>query len=41
MFGDNPSGWAFGRMGQTHMGIGIPFRALVAGLTTDEFLLLR
>lgn len=41
MFGDNPSGWAFGRMGQIHMGRANPFRALVAGLTADEFLLLR
>ena len=41
MFGDNPSGWAFGRTGQIHMGRANPFRALVAGLTADEFLLLR
>lgn len=41
MFGDNPSGWALGRMGQIHMGRANPFRALVAGLTADEFLLLR
>ena len=40
MFGDNPSGWAFGRMGQIYMGRAIPFGALVAGLTADEFLLL-
>lgn len=41
MFGDNPSMWAFRRMGQIHMGRANPFRALVAGLTADEFLLLR
>ena len=41
LFGDNPSGWALGRMGQIHMGRANPFRALVAGLTADEFLLLR
>lgn len=41
LFGDNPSGWAFGRMGQIHMGRANPFRALVAGLTADEFLPLR
>lgn len=41
LFGDNPSGWAFGRMGQIHMGGANPFGALVAGLTADEFLLLR
>lgn len=33
--------WAFRRMGQIHMGRANPFRALVAGLTADEFLLLR
>ena len=41
LFGDNPSGCAFGRTGQIHMGSANPFRALVAGLTADEFLLLR
>ncbi len=41
LFGDNPSGWAFGRMGQIHMGRANPFGELVAGLTADEFLLLR
>lgn len=41
LFGDNPSGWAFGRTGQIHTGRANPFRALVAGLTADEFLLLR
>ena len=41
LFGDNPSGWAFGRMGQIHMGRVNPFRALVAGLAADEFLPLR
>ena len=41
LFGDNPSGWAFGRMGQIHMGRANPFGALVAGLAVDEFLLLR
>ncbi len=41
LFGDNPSRWAFGRMGQIHMGRANPFRALVAGLTADEFQLLR
>lgn len=40
LFGDNPSGWAFERMGQIHMGRANPFRALEAGLTADEFLLL-
>ena len=39
MFGDNPSGWAFRRMGQIHMGKANPFGALVAGLPADEFLL--
>lgn len=41
MFGDNPSGWAFGRVGQIHMGRANPFRALVADLTANEFQLLR
>ena len=41
MFGDNPSGWAFGRMGQIDMGRANPFGALVAGLTADELPLLR
>ena len=41
LFGDNPSGCAFGRTGQIHMGSANPFRALVAGLTADELLLLR
>ena len=41
MFGDNPSGWAFGRMGQIHMRRANSFRALMAGLTADESLLLR
>ena len=41
MFGDSHSGWAFGRMGQIHMGGANPFGALVAGLTADEFLLPR
>lgn len=41
LFGDNPSGWAFGRMGQINMGRANLFGALVAGLTTDEFLLPR
>ena len=41
LFGDNPSGWAFGRMGQIYMGRANPFGALVAGLTADECLLLR
>lgn len=41
LFGDNPSGWAFGQTGQIHTGRANPFRALVAGLTADEFLLLR
>lgn len=40
MFSDNPSGRAFGRMVQIHMGKANPFGALVAGLTADEFLLL-
>ena len=40
LLGDNPSGWAFGRMGQIHMGRANPFGALVAGLTADESLLL-
>ena len=40
MFDDNPSRWAFGRMGQINMGRANPFGALVAGLTADEFLLL-
>ena len=38
---DNPSGRAFGRMGQIHMGRANPFGALVAGLIADELLLLR
>ena len=38
MFGDNPSGWALGRMGQIHMGRANPFRALVACLAAEEFL---
>lgn len=37
---DNPSGRAFERMGQIHMGRVNPFRALVAGLNADESLLL-
>ena len=41
LFGANPSGRAFGRMGQIHMGRTNPFGALVAGLTADEFLPLR
>ncbi len=41
MFGDNPSGWALGRMGKIHMERANPFRALVPGLTADEFLLFR
>ena len=41
LFGDNPYGRAFGRMGKIHMGRANPFRVLVAGLTADEFLLLR
>ena len=41
LFGDNPSGRAFGRMGQTYMGRANPFGKLVTGLTADEFLLLR
>lgn len=41
MFGDNPSMWAFRRMGQIHTGRANPFRALVAGLTADKLLLLR
>lgn len=41
MFGDNPSGWAFGRMGQIHMGRATPFRVIMVGMTADEFLLLR
>lgn len=39
--GDNPSGWAFGQMGQIHMGRANPFGALVAGHAADEFLPLR
>ena len=41
LFGDNPSGWAFGRTGQIHMGRANSFRAIVAGLTADEFQLPR
>ena len=41
LFGDNPSGRAFGQMGQIHMGKANPFGTLVAGLTADEFRLLR
>lgn len=41
MFGDNPSGWALGRMGQIYMGRANPFGALATGLTADEFLPLR
>lgn len=37
MFGDNPSGRAFGRMVHIHMGKASPFGAVVAGLTADEF----
>lgn len=39
--GDNPSGWAFGQMGQIHMGRANTFGALVAGHAADEFLPLR
>lgn len=41
LFADNSSGWALGRMGQIHMGRANPFGGLVAGLTADEFLLIR
>ena len=41
LFGDNPSVWALGPMGQIHMGRTNPFGTLVAGLTADEFLLHR
>ncbi len=41
LFGDNPSGWAFGRMGQIHMGRANPFVTLVACLDTEGFLLPR
>ena len=41
LFSVNPSGCAFRRTGQIHMGRANPFGALVAGLTVDEFLLLR
>lgn len=41
MCGDNPSGWAFGQMGQIHMGRANTFGALVAGHAADEFLPLR
>lgn len=39
--GDNPSGWAFGQMGQILMGRANPFGALVAGHAADEFPPLR
>ena len=29
LFGENPSGWAFGRMGQIYMGRANPFGELV------------
>ena len=38
MFGDNPSGWALGRMRRFYMGRANPFGGLVSGLTGDEFL---
>lgn len=41
LFGDDPSGCAFGRMRQIYMGRANPFRALVAGLTADKHLTLR
>ncbi len=41
LFGDNPSGWAFGRTGQIHTGRASTFGALVAGHAADEFLPLR
>lgn len=36
LFGDNPSGWALGRMRRFYMGRANPFMALVARLTADE-----
>ena len=41
MFGDNPSGRAFGRMGQIHLGRESLFKALVACFTADQPPLLR
>lgn len=41
LLGDNPSEWAFRRVGQIHMGRAKPFLALVADLTADEHLLFR
>ena len=39
LFDDNPSGQAFGRMRQIHMGRANTFEALVVSLAVDEFLL--
>lgn len=41
LVGDNPSGWAFGRMGQIHMERANRLRTLAAGLAADKFLLIR
>ena len=41
MFGDNPSGRAFGWMGQIHMGRESLFTALVTCFTADQLPLLR
>ena len=41
MFGDNPSGWAFGRMGQIYMGRTSPPLGTSGGLAADECPLLK
>ncbi len=41
MFGDIPSGWAFGRMGRFAMGATNPYSGLVGGLSAGELELLR
>ena len=40
MFGDNPSGWAFGRMGHAAMKHANPYAGLVGSLTPGELDLL-
>ena len=40
MFGDIPSGWAFGRMGRSAMGTASPYSGLVGGLSAGELELL-
>ena len=41
MFGDIPSGWAFGRMGRTAMGTANPYSGLVDGLSAGDLELLH